>query len=115
MIPGQHVKYNIETEKIESKVGDIEKYVAWKDGKLIFKNESIVTIANKLSRWYNVEFEISDPEVREFTYTATFVDETVIQILDLMCIATPIKYKTLPRNKLPDGTFSKQKIKIEKK
>ena len=37
------------------------------------------------------------------------------QILDLMTIATPVSYKALPRKKLPDGTFSKQKIIIEKK
>jgi len=115
MVPGQHVNYNIETGKGTSSTGNIEKYIAWKDGKLIFNNESIITITSKLSRWYNVEFEIKDNDIRDFTYTATFVDETLFQILDLMAIATPIRYKTQPRIKLPDGTFSKQKIIIEKK
>ena len=110
MIPGQHVSYNTETGKVHSTQGDIERYVAWKDGRLIFKNESIVTITNRLSRWYNVEFEFKDELAREFTYTATFVDETLFQILDLMTIATPVSYKVLPRFKLSDGTFSKQKI-----
>jgi ferric-dicitrate binding protein FerR (iron transport regulator) len=92
---------------------DVENYVAWKDGKLIFKNEPIIKIINKLGRWYNVEFEFKDSESKQFTYTATFVDETLFQILDLLKIATPINYKTFPREKLPDGTFSKQKIIIE--
>ena len=110
MIPGQHVSYNTETGKISSTQGDIGKYVAWKDGRLIFKNESIVTITSRLSRWYNVEFEFKDESAKEYTYTATFVDETLFQILDLMTIATPVTYKALPRSKLNDGTFAKQKI-----
>jgi ferric-dicitrate binding protein FerR (iron transport regulator) len=115
MVEGQHLSFNIQTRKASSTHGDIEKYIAWKDGRLIFKNESIVTITNRLSRWYNVEFEFKDESAKEFTYTATFVDETLFQILDLMTIATPVTYKALPRTKLTDGTFSKQKIIIEKR
>jgi hypothetical protein len=45
----------------------------------------------------------------------TFVDEPLFQILELMTVATPVEYKVLPRKKLPDGTYSKQKIIIQKK
>ena len=110
IIPGQHVEYLTETKKIISTIGDVEPYIGWKDGRLIFKNESIVHIADKLGRWYNVEFEFKNEAAKQFTYTATFVDETLLQILDLLKIATPIDYKILPRKKQPDGTFSKQKI-----
>lgn len=115
MVPGQHLRYNSASGKFTCTQEDIAKYVAWKEGKLIFKNESIVNITGRLSRWFNVEFEIHDADVREYTYTATFVDETLSQILDLLTIATPIRYRMLPREKLPDGTFSKQKIIIERK
>ena len=43
------------------------------------------------------------------------MDEPLFQILDLMTIATPVRYKALPRKKLPNGTFSKQIIIIEKR
>ncbi|MBN1985814.1 MAG: DUF4974 domain-containing protein [Prolixibacteraceae bacterium] len=115
LTPGQHLVYNLQTNNFICTEGEIDEYISWKDGKLIFRNESIVNIANRLGRWYNVEFEIKDAEARDFTYTATFVDETVYQILDLMAIATPIKYKIVPRLKLQDGSFSKQKIIIERK
>lgn len=113
--PGQHVKYNTQNRKIISTIGDTEKYISWKDGKLIFKNEPIEQIANRLNRWYNVEIVFANNDVKKLSYTATFVDETLFQILDLMELATPIKYKTLPRQKLKDGTFSKQKIIIDLK
>ncbi len=110
MKPGQNISINLNTHKFKSRYGEVEKYISWKEGKLIFKNESISQISRRLSRWYNVDIEFSDNIVKEYTYTATFVDETIYQILDLMALATPISYKTLPWEKLPDGTFLRQKI-----
>lgn len=115
MVPGQHLSYNQKTGMISNEHCNIEKYISWKEGKLVFKDESIVTIANKLGKWYNVDFEFDDKESMEYTYTATFVDENLYQILDLLKLATPIEYKILPREKLPNGTFSKQKIIIKKR
>lgn len=114
MIPGQHLSYDIKTGAISSSRGSIEKYIAWKDGKLVFENESITEVTSRLSRMFNVDFEIAD-NVKDYSYTVTFVDEPLSQILDLMTIATPVIYKILPRKKLPDGTFSKQKIILEKR
>jgi ferric-dicitrate binding protein FerR (iron transport regulator) len=110
--PGQHASYNKKTGKILSSIGNIEKYIAWKEGKLIFEDAPIVEVAEKLSRMFNVEIEISE-EIKDYNYTVTFVNEPLFQILDLMSIATPIRYKVPPRTKLSDGTFSKQKIIIE--
>lgn len=110
MIPGQHVSYNIETGKLTSSKGEIEKYISWKSGKLIFKRDSIVMIAKRLSRWYNVDIEVSGTDVREYTYTATFVDESLDHILELLKKAAPIGYTKIPSKQLNDGTFSRQKI-----
>ncbi|NQU55209.1 MAG: DUF4974 domain-containing protein [Bacteroidetes bacterium] len=112
MKPGQNISINLNTNTFKSNFGEVEKYTSWKEGKLIFKNESISQISRRLSRWYNVDIEFTDNLVQNYTYTATFVDETIFQILDLMVLATPICYKTLPREKMTDGTFSKQKITI---
>lgn len=114
MIPGQHVKYNSKTGAIVSTKGEISNYIAWKDGKLVFYNESISKVAYKLNHMFNVDIEIAD-NVKEHTYSVTFVDEPLFQILDLMTLATPIIYRKLPRKKLSDGTFSKQRIIIERR
>ena len=114
MVPGQHVNYNIRTGAVSSTEGNIEKYIAWKDGRLVFEDATIIQVAEQLSRMFNVDVEIAD-NMKDCLYTVTFVNESLFQILDLMTIATPVRYKALPREKLPDGTFSKQKIIIEKK
>nr|WP_321357224.1 FecR domain-containing protein [uncultured Draconibacterium sp.] len=114
MIPGQHVKYDKQSGEIGSTVGNIDKYIAWKDGKLVFDNEPIAIVAKKLSRMYNVEIQVAE-EIKDLTYTVTFVDEPLFFILDLMTETTPVKYSVSTRTKLPDGTYSKQKILIEKR
>jgi len=114
MTPGQHVEYNALNGDISSTKGKVEKYTSWTVGKLIFEDTPIQEVSERLSRMFNVDFEIKD-ELKDDIYTVTLEDESLTQVLDLMTIATPVVYKMLPRIKLPDGTFSKQKIILEKR
>ena len=109
LVPGQHVKYNAKTGDIKSTKGKVEKYIAWKEGKMVFDDTPITEVARHLEKKYNVEIEVRD-DIKNYYYTVTFLDEPLTQILELMTIATPVRYEVLPRKKLPDGTFSKQKI-----
>jgi transmembrane sensor len=114
MTPGQHVEYNAQSGDISSTEGKVEKYISWTNGKLIFEDTPILQVAERLSRMFNVDFQVKD-ELKDYNYTVTLEDESLSQILELMTIATPVVYKMLPRKKLPDGTFSKQKITLEKR
>ncbi|MFA5330269.1 MAG: FecR domain-containing protein [Prolixibacteraceae bacterium] len=114
LVPGEHIDYNVNTGTISITKGNVEKYIAWIDGLLVFDNSSIQEVAERLERIFNVDIVVS-PEIKDFTYTVKFVDESISQILDLITKATPVKYKIFPREKLPDGTYSKQKIVIERK
>ncbi len=114
LMPGQHIKYEKATGTVKSSMGQVEKYIAWKDGKLVFDNEPIDMVAQRLGRMFNVDIQV-DGKLEKYKYTVTFVDEPLFQILELLSVATPISYRALPRTKNPDGTFSKQKILIENK
>ncbi len=110
--PGECIKYNSLKKNCTLESGDIRKYVAWKDGLLIFKNDSIPEIAKKLERWYNVDVKIVNEDVNEFTCTATFSEETLSQVLELMSLASPVNYSLTPKVRYPDGSFSKQRLMI---
>ena len=87
-----------------------DRYFSWKEGKLVFNKEPMGEVAKKLGRWFNVDIEIKDPQLLELTYTATFVQETLPQVLELMSMASPVKYSISKREKMSNGTFSKRKI-----
>jgi len=109
--PSECLKFNSEKNKYTLESGDIiEKYIGWKDGLLVFKNDSIADIARKLKQWYGVDVKIKDDRVKEFTYTATFYDETLSQVLELMSLPSPVNYKLTPLKKLADGTFTRQNV-----
>lgn len=113
LVPGDHTNYSA-TGEISTTSGSIEKYIAWKDGLMIFDNAGITEVAERLGLMYNVDIKVSK-EISDYTYTVKFVDESLSQILELLTKATPVEYKMVPRVKLSDGTYSKQEILFEKR
>lgn len=108
--PNQHLVYNTVSGKKDLKNEDVYKYIAWKDGKLIFRNEPLSEVLAKISQIYNVEIELQGKGLQDYPYRATFQEESLAEILNLLKLSSPIDYKEIPRSKLPDGSFSKKKI-----
>ena len=67
-------------------------------------------VVKKLSRWFNVDIQIKDPELLDLTYTATFVHETLPQVMELMALVSPVSYSISDREEISDGTFARRKI-----
>jgi ferric-dicitrate binding protein FerR (iron transport regulator) len=84
--------------------------VAWKDGKLIFRNEPMEKVIETLSEVFNVNIELRDASLKDYRYRATFQDETLSEILKLLKISSPIDYFEVKRRPLPDGTFESRKV-----
>ncbi|WP_163707249.1 FecR family protein [Mangrovibacterium lignilyticum] len=87
--------------------------VSWIDGKLVIQNERFEDLAVRLSRWYHVEIEIKDQKLKDYKYYGTFENESLDDVLRLIALTAPIKYKEVDRKKLADGTFSNRKIVLE--
>jgi len=48
--------------------------------------------------------------VKDFTFTATFTDENLAQVLELMTLPTPVRYELIPTKKMTDGNYLKPKV-----
>lgn len=112
LIPGESLKFDAKKSSYSLETGNALKYTAWKDGLLVFKNDHVEDIAKKLARWYNIDVEITNQKIADYPFTATFSDETLPQVLELLSLATPVSYQLTISKKLPDGSFSKQKVQI---
>jgi len=110
LTPGECLKFDMQKNSYSLETGNTLKYTAWKDGLLVFKNDQVEDIAKKLARWYNIDVEITNQNIKDYPFTATFTDETLPQVLDLLSLATPVSYQLTMSKKLPDGSFSKQKV-----
>jgi ferric-dicitrate binding protein FerR (iron transport regulator) len=113
--PGELAVFDRNSQKIAKTKVDLEKYIAWKNGKLMFREDKMNLVVEKLERWYNVEFEIKDKEISDYVYTATFIDESLEQVLKMLSLSAPISYTVSERNKKDDQTFTKQIVKLYRK
>ncbi len=96
--------------EINTRTIDDDRYFSWKDGKLVFNGEPMEDVVKKLSRWFNVDIQIKDPELRELTYTATFVHETLPQVMELMSLMSPVRYSISERKEISPGAYARRKI-----
>ncbi len=92
-----------------------DRYFSWKDGKLVFNKEPIGEVVKKLSRWFNVDIQIKDPELLELTYTATFVNETLPQVMELLTMVSPVRLFNFKsgRNKFRNFYQKKSSLKLQ--
>ena len=86
------------------------QYTTWTEGKLVFRNEDMKQVAQRLSRWYNAEIVIADKSLEDYTFYATFVDEPLDEVLKLLAFTTPITFREEKREAAIDGLYPKRKI-----
>ena len=75
-------KVFFENDQLETKTVNIQKYVAWVQGQLVFVDDSFKVIENKLERKYNVTINNTYSGLDEINITATFKNETIDQVLE---------------------------------
>lgn len=81
-----------ETIKVEQ-VEEPELITSWKDGKLIFKDETFANIEKLLERWYDVNIYFIDDKVKKIRYTGVFEKETIEQALYALELSYPFKFE----------------------
>ena len=110
--PGEQLSYNKTTHQLSKTKVDVDERVAWKDGKLVFRNAALPDVLKRLSRHFNVDVELQNETGKEFHYWATFKDESLVQILDYLSQTTELSWEQLKSVKQQDNTFTKKKIKV---
>jgi ferric-dicitrate binding protein FerR (iron transport regulator) len=113
MMPTDLVVYTRSNMDVIKHTISDDRYFAWKEGKLIFNKEPMGEVVRKLSRWFNVDMQINDPKLLELTFTGTFINETLPQVLELMELIIPVKYSVSARHELSSGTFSKRTVTLK--
>jgi transmembrane sensor len=67
--------------------------IAWLSGRLVFREAPLVKVRAELRRWYGVELVTADDSIALGHFTATFRDESLAQILDILALAFGAKHE----------------------
>ena len=82
--PGEMAEYNTARKTINITTPDLNKYISWKDGMLVFKNDPLKLVLEKLEKWYNIDIQVKDTAVYQSVFTGTIKHESYEQILRLI-------------------------------
>ena len=110
MNPSELVVYDKKLKGFSTEVIEPQKYLSWKEGKLVFRNDPIEVVAKRLERWYNVDAEVIGNPTKDFRLRATFIDEDLEEVLDLLKMSLPINYRIENGELKPDDIYTKRKV-----
>jgi transmembrane sensor len=97
---------------ISKSITDPTKYNAWTEGKLVFRGDPMAEVTRRIERWYNVKVNLADKELENYSFRAIFLDDSLADVLKLLSMTSPIRYRITPRVLMEDGTYKKEEVTI---
>ena len=90
--PVKQNPFRIESMAVDS-VNHKPREIAWVRNRLKIEDESLVTIADKLQKWYGIEISFADEQVKTYRYSGTFESETVVKALEALQLSYPFNFQ----------------------
>ena len=91
--PNQLLNSQKSTRESTISHANVLQYVSWIDGWMLCDKEKLSSIFTKLSRYYDVKIDISDPRFDKMTLTGKLDLKTKCEdVLKVICSTAPIKY-----------------------
>lgn len=109
MAPGQKLVYDSKDSKVQLYATSGESEIAWKEGKIIFRNTPLEEGLRMLEKRYNVEFIIKNNRLKGDSFTGAFTNQRLERILEYFQLSSQIRWRYLDS---PDITDEKSKIEI---
>lgn len=111
---GQQIVYFPKTNKAIVRDVSTETYTSWKENMLRLIDVPFEEVLRQISRRYNVVFEVRGKDLLALRYTATFIDESINDVMEMLKEVSPIRYKIIKRTTADDKEYLKPKIIVER-
>jgi len=107
---GQQVVYFVNSKKVLVREVATDTYTSWKENKLRFNDTPFGEVLRRIGRKYNVTFEITNRDLLNLKYTATFIDEPIEKVMQMLSAVSPMTYKIYNRTTVNDKQYLKPRI-----
>lgn len=91
--PGYKALWSDDNKSFEVSEADIELHTSWRTGKIVLKSLPFTQMIKKLERHYNVKIESEDQNLNNEVITATFDEENIEEVLELINEIHSIDYE----------------------
>lgn len=79
MVPNKQLYWEKENQSVTLKDVDVNDYIAWKDGRYVFKAKKLEHVARVLERWYGINIVFTSQQAKETVFTGVIYKEETIQ------------------------------------
>jgi len=80
--PDQKLIFSKENNKMAVlELKDTSVDTEWKDGRLVFRNESLGELAPKLRRWFDVDIAFADERAKQRRFTGVLERESILEVI----------------------------------
>lgn len=94
MKPNQKMIFNRADNKMKLfTLNDITPETEWKEGRLVFRNESLAELELKLERWFDVDIEFADEQVKKRKFTGILERESILEAIAYFNYSKHVGYK----------------------
>jgi ferric-dicitrate binding protein FerR (iron transport regulator) len=112
---GQQVVYFVKSKNVLVRDVVTDTYTSWKENKLRFNDTPFEEVLRRIGRKYNVKFEITNRDLLNLKYTATFIDESIEEVMQMLKTVSPITYEIINRTSINDKQYLKPRIVVGKR
>ena len=80
--PGMKLHYNNRNRQFRIDTGSAEGANSWVTNRFVFRGESLSLMLRQLERYYNVEFELKNPDLANCRFNATFSNKSIGDVME---------------------------------
>lgn len=93
LLPGKEVQFDMATNTFTETAFDPDMVVAWKEGKLAFRNSDFKEVRLKLERWFGVEIQVKGEMPKDWRATTVYEGQSLKNILIDLQYSKPFAYE----------------------
>lgn len=98
LLPGQRLSYNAENDKVSVSYVDTESLTSWRTGRITFCHTPLKEVLMMIGNTFGVRFVINNMSLIDNTYTGTFDNQSLDNILFTLEQIADIHFKQLQQD-----------------
>ena len=92
--PGMQSVMDVQSGQLTVREVDVEPYVAWREGRFVFRTMTLDLIMRQLQRWYDFEVFYQNPELKDFEFRGVIKrDMDLDKVLSVIKVTTNVDFE----------------------
>ena len=92
--PGMQSVMDVQSGQLTVREVDVEPYVAWREGRFVFRAMTLDLIMRQLQRWYDFEVFYQNPELKDYEFRGVIKrDMDLDKVLSVIKATTNVDFE----------------------